>query len=79
MGSSRPFQQPPTLVNARRSSLFDEHLAGALAAFEPDCGLFIIYDAIFVSERHAEAIQGWFESDSRRLYRAEFSHSSSHI
>jgi len=60
-------------------SFFNEHLAGALAVFEPDCGFFIIYDAIFVSERHAEAVKGWFESASRTLYRTEFSHSSSHI
>ena len=68
-----------TLLQELEGSFFNEHLAGALAAFEPDCGFFIIYDAIFVSERHAEATQAWLESVSRTLYRVEFSHSSSHI
>ena len=68
-----------TLIQELEGSFFNEHLAGALAAFEPDCGFFIIYDAIFVSERHAEAVKGWLEGVSRTLYRAEFSYSSSHI
>ena len=66
-----------TLLQELEGSFFNEHLAGALAAFEPDCGFFIIYDAIFVSERHAKAVQSWFESMSRKLYRTELSHSSS--
>ena len=66
------------LLQELEGSFFNEHLAGALAAFEPECGFFIIYDAIFVSERYAEAVQGWFESVSRKLYRTQFSHSSTH-
>lgn len=66
-----------TLLQELEGSFFNEHLAGALAAFEPDCGFFIIYDAIFVSERHAEAVQAWLEGVSQMLYRAKLSLSRS--
>ena len=60
------------LLQELEGSFFNGHVGAELERLLPECGFFIVYDALFVPERYADKVIAICQSQANKLYETDF-------
>ena len=60
------------LLQGFEGSFFNGHVGAELERRLPECGFFIVYDALFVPERYADEVIAICQSQANKLYETDF-------